>query len=289
VASPAAVRALAGLNQLDQRVATVGHRLAVAGTELCVERHWLPGFSLHHLSQYSGDLRTAAASLFPLEDAPQVLTVAQGGPAQRAGLQPGDTLLEVDGLPVTAAGDLDLAPEALIESIWRRISVALTDGSAQLMIMRGQGRLTLDVVAVEGCASRFELLPSSKLNARANGSHVLVTTGIMALVQNDDELAAVLAHELAHNVLQHQSAANRKRSEREREIEADRLSLYLMDRAGFDPQASVAFWERFRPRRGLFSRSHPHWRKRVEILQQEIANLERQRASVIRPMPQSNP
>jgi predicted Zn-dependent protease len=111
----------------------------------------------------------------------------------------------------------------------------------------------------------------------------------MALVQNDDELAAVLAHELAHNVLQHQSSANRKRSEREREVEADRLSLYLMDRAGFDPQASVAFWERFRPRRGLFSRSHPHWQKRVEILQQEIANLERQRASVIRPMPQLKP
>src|SRR5690606_24876121 len=166
-----------------------------------------------------------------------------------------------------AAGDLDLAPEALIDALWRRLGVALADGSARLTLLRGQDRLTLDIAGVEGCASRFELLPSSRLNARANGTHVLVTTGIMAQVQNDDELAAVLAHELAHNVLQHQSVANRKRSERDREIEADRLSVYLMDRAGFDARGAVTFWQRLRPSRGLFSRSHPHWRHRVEILQ----------------------
>jgi predicted Zn-dependent protease len=273
-ASPAASRALAGLNLLDQRVATIGHRLAVAGTELCDRRQWLPGFSLHHLSQYSGDLRTAAAATFLMADAAQVLTVAAGGPAQAAGLQPGDALLEADGVPLVVPGGLGHTPEAVVEAIWLRLGAAFADGSARLTVLRAKQRLTRDVAATQGCASRFGLLPSSRLNARANGTHVLVTTGIMGLVQNDAELAAVLSHELAHNILQHHAPANQRRAERDREVEADRLSIHLMGRAGFDPQAAVTFWNRFRPRRGLFSRSHPHWRQRVEILQQEIASLE---------------
>jgi hypothetical protein len=277
---------MVGLNHLDQRVATIGYRLARAGTGLCAERQWLPGFSLHHLSQYSGDLRTAAVSTFHREDLPQVLTVAPDGPAHTAGLRPGDSLVGADGAPLVAPDDLHLTPEVLIEAIWQRLDIALANGSARLTILRGEERLTLDIEAVQGCASRIELMPSPKLNARANGSHVLVTTGIMALVKSDDELAAVLAHELAHNILQHHAPGNQRRPAREREVEADRLSLYLMDRAGFDLRASVVFWERFRPRRGLFSRSHPHWRKRVEILQQEIANLQSQRGKGIIPTPQ---
>jgi hypothetical protein len=273
--SPAAASALAGLNRLDQRVATIGHRLAVAGTDLCGARQWLPGFSLHHLSQYSGDLRTAAAGTFLIPDAAQVLTVAAGGPARAAGLQPGDALLEADGVPLIVPAGLGHTPEALIETVWQRLDAAFADGRARLMIRRGERRLTFAITAAQGCASRFELLPSSRLNARATGTHVLVTTGIMALVQDEAELAAVLAHELAHNILQHHVPANQRRPERDREIEADRLSVRLMDRAGFDPQAAVTFWNRFRPRRGLFSRSHPHWRQRVAILEQEIASLER--------------
>ena len=37
---------------------------------------------------------------------------------------------------------------------------------------------------------------------------------------------------------------------RETEVEADRLSVYLLDRAGYDPDAAVRFWSRF-GRRGL--------------------------------------
>ena len=49
---------------------------------------------------------------------------------------------------------------------------------------------------------------------------------------------------------------------RETEVEADRLSVYLMERAGYDPEAAVRFWSRF-GRRGLNflgSPTHPNWR-----------------------------
>jgi hypothetical protein len=36
---------------LDQRVATIGYRLAVANVDLCPQRMNLPGFAVHDLSQ----------------------------------------------------------------------------------------------------------------------------------------------------------------------------------------------------------------------------------------------
>ena len=42
------------LRAFDARVATIGHRIAVASLDLCSQLQWRPGVALHHLSQYSG-------------------------------------------------------------------------------------------------------------------------------------------------------------------------------------------------------------------------------------------
>ena len=55
---PAAQGVLA-LREFDGRVATIGHRLAVASLDLCEDRQWRPGIALHDLSQYGGDSRAA--------------------------------------------------------------------------------------------------------------------------------------------------------------------------------------------------------------------------------------
>jgi predicted Zn-dependent protease len=62
---------------------------------------------------------------------------------------------------------------------------------------------------------------------------------------------------------------------RETEVEADRLSVWLMARAGYDPEAASRFWGRF-GRRGLNflgSPTHPNWRLRVQSFEAEIAKL----------------
>ena len=46
---------------LDQRVATIGYRLAVASRDLCAAPENLPGFAVHDLSQYGADFRPAAS------------------------------------------------------------------------------------------------------------------------------------------------------------------------------------------------------------------------------------
>ncbi len=51
---------------------------------------------------------------------------------------------------------------------------------------------------------RFAVLDSQEVNAFASpGGHILITRGLLAKVENEDELAAVLAHEIAHVALRH--------------------------------------------------------------------------------------
>ncbi|KAF3906559.1 hypothetical protein ABW20_dc0107914 [Dactylellina cionopaga] len=108
------------------------------------------------------------------------------------------------------------------------------------------------------------------------GGKVFVFTGILPVCENDDGLAAVLGHEIGHNVARHiaeqmsrgiflfaaawvveilwgipgdlshqllQLAIDRPRS-RAQESEADHIGLMMMARSCYDPKAAVALWQR---------------------------------------------
>ena len=66
------------------------------------------------------------------------------------------------------------------------------------------------------------------------------------------------------------------------EIAADRLSLYVLDRAGYSPDDAVAFWTKFLRANdlGILSdRTHPGWKTRVAALHAELARLKALKAS----------
>ena len=289
------------MRALDTRVATIGHRLAVASVDLCRERQWLPGFVIHDLSQYGGDYREAAIRAFGLDRGPGILALAEAGPAERVGLHVDDIIVSADAVPMPAAPTARERTFEQAERILDLLERAFADGEAELELVRGGERLRLAIQGELGCPSRFQLIPSGLLNARADGRYVQVTTAIAEYVQDDQELAAVLAHEFAHNVLRHRERLDEAdvargflgnfgrnaRLIRETEAEADRLSVYLLERAGYDPEAAVRFWSRF-GRRGLNflgSPTHPNWRARVTSFEAEIARIRAARVEGRVPMP----
>ncbi len=114
------------------------------------------------------------------------------------------------------------------------------------------------------------------------GGKIGVYTGILRVAENQDQLAAVIAHEVAHVLAEHpnervstafatqtgldllQAVAGGPSSQRQQlfgllglgaqvgvllpfnrqqETEADLLGLDLMAQAGFDPRAALAFWQ----------------------------------------------
>ncbi len=138
---------------------------------------------------------------------------------------------------------------------------------------------------VSGFAWEFNLVQDKEVNAFCMpGGKIVVYTGLMKLVESDDELAVVLGHEVAHAVAKHSAermsqqllasagaaaaatavggkdASKRSAAasvfglgaqvgvmlpfSRKHESEADYMGLGLMTMAGDDPDAAVAFWRK---------------------------------------------
>jgi len=92
------------------------------------------------------------------------------------------------------------------------------------------------------------------------GGKIVVYTGILPVAENDDQLATVLSHEIAHALAHHSneritrsetgrvSGFQEKAYDRAQESEADHIGLFLMTFAGYDPDEAVRFWERMAQR-----------------------------------------
>ena len=141
----------------------------------------------------------------------------------------------------------------------------------------------------------FNVVDSKQVNAFCMpGGKIVVYTGLLNLVGNgphsDDELAAVMGHELSHALAKHANerisnqlllqaggqilgAAVSKRSQllgglinqayglgaqvgvmlpfgRKQEYEADKMGLVLMAMAGYDPRYAVNFWQKMSASKG---------------------------------------
>ena len=106
----------------------------------------------------------------------------------------------------------------------------------------------------QGLASSYpvELEDSGLLNAHADSRKLSISRPMVDLADNDDQLALVLGHELAHLVLGHtvQSFGDRVTRafdaghEKNDERQADYVGLYLAVRAGYDADRGIALWRR---------------------------------------------
>lgn len=297
------MESLLALRSLDARVLAVGDRLAIDNADLCEARGAVAGMAVHELSQYGGGFRQAAAQAFGLGGGAAVLAVTPGGAAERAGVRADDALAATDGIPLSVpAPTAEEASFAGVEGLLDLLDQAFADGVAELDLVRAGQALRVRVAAPSGCAFRFQLTPGNRLNAGADGRYVQVSSALAAYAQDDAELAAILAHELAHNILLHRKRLDaakvsrgllkvfgrNARLIRETEVEADRLSVYLLDRAGYAPDAGARFWRRFGPTQGygiFASPTHPRWRERAEIMETEAAALAQAKLAEARPVP----
>ena len=102
-----------------------------------------------------------------------------------------------------------------------------------------------------GCGRNVLVADSSELNAWADGTHVVVTTRMARMAQSDHEIAFVIAHEMAHNMLGHSAKTKERRGifggmtrARATESQADSWAVTLTSRAGYDPRGGLAFLDR---------------------------------------------
>ena len=132
----------------------------------------------------------------------------------------------------------------------------------------------------------FNVIESKQVNAFClPGGKVFFYTGILAMMDNDDQIAAVMGHEIAHALARHgaermsiqmlsqaggqilgavlevpqqyrglyeqaygigSNVAVMLPYSRSHEHEADQIGVYLMWKAGYDPHEAVVFWEKMK-------------------------------------------
>lgn len=292
VSDPAQASLLA-LQRDDQRVADTAWRIASRNSDSCLKLWAALGVSLQHISQYEPAYRAAGQAAFGLDDNyPSILAVAEGSPAAAAGLKPNDTLRAVNSADVasnskeqttTASYDAVSAAMAALEALPEQ-------KAAILSIERGGQRLDVSVTPENVCRSRVELAPGNALNANANGLVAQISGRLVNWVESDDELALVIAHEMAHNLMGHPKKLSEKsslsglatslgisgRAHRQMELEADRMGIIMAASAGYNYKIAPDFWARLNsnaPLASFLATSHPTTRARRENAQRVVDEL----------------
>lgn len=90
------------------------------------------------------------------------------------------------------------------------------------------------------CRYPIEVSGRGVVYASTNGQRIRITEGMLAFASNDSELAFVLSHELAHDLLGHPGAFHGGGRQR-MELEADYVGIYVTARAGYDVEVAAHF------------------------------------------------
>lgn len=265
-ALPAQSTALRELVALQDKLYRVTAPLLVHNPRLCPRNtRDLLGFSAKNKYSYSSEFIDSAQKLLGLDDQLQIMGVMAGSGAAGAGIRIGDRLVAINGTPIPQGQNAEhIASLALVSLIGERTSISLT-------IDRLGKDLSLNIPLTHACAFVVELGNTDKFSAYNDGHRVLITRGMMKALDTDEQLAYMLATEMAHNALmhaktRHMSAATAdiidnltqlrpdpnkmgnnatpKLSTPELDIAADRLALYMLARAGFEIAHAGQFWAR---------------------------------------------
>ena len=205
-------------------------------------------------------------------------------------------------VPITGRKQLSIIPDSQINSMsfqqYEQViaeSKLSDDAEAVAMVKRVGQRIQLAVETyfrqegmsshLNGYAWEFNLIESDQVNAWCMpGGKVAFYTGILPICQDEDGVAVVMGHEIAHAIAEHggermshqlamamggmaldQAMKNEPEKTRQlymgafavgahygamlpysrkHESEADHMGLNMMAMAGYDPRKAPAFWER---------------------------------------------
>ncbi len=278
--------ALTEIQIVDLRVAGIGHQLLTANVARCAKTMPGTGLVLHSLRQYSKAAQIEALGLYDFPAPVSVAAVVPNSPAALAGIRPGDGLLAINGSALAVRESSMTSATAQRDEAERRIAALPPADPIKLKLVRRESQIEVTLIPKPACRSRLEAVAGYSVKARSDGETIQVGVTFAARL-TDDGLAYAMAHELAHTILDHRAklaALEAKpqtkpvkqewtRMARQFEDDADRLSLYLMADAGWDPATAPRFLRGQGRHYDGDTRIHRSAPERARLLEQEIARM----------------
>ncbi len=274
----------ADLAAQDLRLARIADAMLAGNARLCRETMPVTGMILHSADQYG-----AGAEDFFRNGPLSIAAILPGSVAELAGLKANDGIAAINGVSVSS-----LKPEGedhLREVAFFALSELGPNDFIELEVTRDGETPEFRFDAPRGCRALVEILMADGFSARSDGRVIQVQFDFAATLA-DEQLAVIVAHELAHSVLEHRRRkveagidnasilrhlGRNQRVNRQAEIEADRLSVHLLANAGYDPMIAPQFW---RSPEGLVAGGgampsfiYPTQSARADLIEQEIARF----------------
>lgn len=283
----------------NRRLDAVAYPMWTKGSELCAPRTSLRVWALFATkSELSAEEQTVYAELLPVDELPTILMTTPGGPAEAAGLKAGDVITAVNGVPLSHGAD---GKKAIFQETSQSKGQPM-----RFSYLRSGVPGEAVVVPVISCDYPIRYIAADSINAVSDGKQVLIFSGVMRFTENDDELAEVMAHELAHNVEGHielQKHNARKgaiidaviaaggvnthgkfakraflRYSQDFENEADYVGLYFAARGGYNLDQAPMFWRRYAAEhpesiRNNFQAVHPSSPQRFTAMEKAIVEI----------------
>ncbi len=248
----------------SKRIARVSFPLITANREFCEQNVFRYGFHFISPKMFNENYRQTVLNFYG--DQLTIIDVTPGSPMEKAGVAEGSKILKINKKDFEHLEDVN---EALGSKSRSRFELIDPEGV----------RSVVEVAAVQVCDMPINIMENSEINAFADGSQIFVTTGMMRFLE-DDELALVIGHEMAHNTLGHltrsrtnqiiggfagllldvvaaaagvntQTAgmragmqAGQQAYSKEFELEADYLGVYFAARAGSDVTDAANMWRK---------------------------------------------
>ncbi|HET8770995.1 MAG TPA: M48 family metallopeptidase [Gemmatimonadaceae bacterium] len=303
----------------QRRLTDIAYPMMRAAVPLC--GRWITtrtGVAVSNIHAYSREFREAAEAL-GFSDTLTVVGVAVGSAAQRAGLVVGDRVVAIGDRPAPRGRSAIAEFGARTRPKAARRGEPAMAGAPLRVSVRRQGAsladsrvMPLDLQPDTVCAYGAVALKDQALNAWADGQQVIVTTAMMRFAATEEELAVVVAHEIAHNAMRHIDAKNKNATagaffgllldiaaatqgvntggdftnsgaqigamsySQDFEREADYVGMYILARAGRNIDRAPDFWRRMAqesPGSIKYAASHPTTAERFLRLEQAVAEI----------------
>lgn len=297
--------ALQSQKQFHQQLSDTAYLIFTRSAPLCDNKKPGLGITAANLFSFSEEMRAAAKKFYGIDKQLQILLLARNSSAEKAGLKNGDRILSVNGTPVPADKNALTTFKEQVKSLDKTATYPVP---VTLRIRRNNTERLVRIQAEAACDYGYGLASDDSINAFADGNNVFVTTGMMRFIESDNDLALVVSHELAHNVMGHLDKKKRnymlgsifdliaagygintqgtfgsigaQQYSQEFEAEADYVGLYMMALSGLSYDNSHYFWRRMAAAnpggiKANHASSHPSTPQRFLALEKTVQEIKR--------------